>query len=276
MEESIPTRYVFMMMLAIADPKGYVIGTDIAIARRINLTVDEFQKALKPLMAPDEHSNSKEFDGRRVIQSDGERGYYLVNYLTYKGLFDEDGRRSYMREYMRERRLKEKGLDESVSVVNVNGKQSLAALTQGEGEEEVKEEERKEAAPPSSPDFFLQVWNSCSAFSKIRSLTENRRRAWKARMSDQFFRENWQTAFQTMQALPFCLGQNARGWKADADWFLKPDSVARIMEGKYGSSEPEVKESPDLALQAPEDRDWTIAQEFRKRLAQMQEVVHEG
>lgn len=139
MEEEVPTRYVFMMLLAISDPKGYVIGTDVAIARRVNLSVPDLQKAIKALMSPDEHSNSKEHEGRRIIPSDGERGYYLVNYMTYRNLLDEDGRRAYMREYMRERRLKEKGLGESVSDVNVNAKQPLAPLTQEEGEAKAEE-----------------------------------------------------------------------------------------------------------------------------------------
>ena len=34
-------------------------------------------------------------------------------------------------------------------------------------------------------------------------------------------------------ASPFCLGAGSRGWKADIDWFLRPDTVTRIMEGKY-------------------------------------------
>jgi hypothetical protein len=31
----------------------------------------------------------------------------------------------------------------------------------------------------------------------------------------------------------FCRGQNERGWKADIDWFLKPDTLTKILEGKY-------------------------------------------
>jgi hypothetical protein len=29
------------------------------------------------------------------------------------------------------------------------------------------------------------------------------------------------------------MGVNDRGWKADIDWFLKPESVMKIIEGKY-------------------------------------------
>ena len=27
--------------------------------------------------------------------------------------------------------------------------------------------------------------------------------------------------------------QNDRGWRADIDWYIKPDTIAKVMEGKY-------------------------------------------
>lgn len=150
MEEAIPVRYCFMMLLAIADPKGYVIGTDVAIARRINMPTAEFRSCLAELMKPDEDSNSKEMDGRRVIESDGERGYYLVNYVKYRDTRDEEERREYMRDYMRKYR-------ESKIVADVNsGKQKLAGLAKGEEEGKadgkVKEEKKPLARPAAKTD----------------------------------------------------------------------------------------------------------------------------
>lgn len=104
MEEDLPVRYCFMMLLAIADPKGYAIGTDIALARRMNMPVEHFKECIAELMKPDADSNSKENDGRRVIESDCERGYFVVNYAKYRDTRDEEHRREYMREYMRKKR----------------------------------------------------------------------------------------------------------------------------------------------------------------------------
>lgn len=104
MEEEIDIRYTFVMLLAIADPKGYVIGTDVAIARRLNMDVDHFRQCIGELMKPDPDSNSKEEEGRRVVVSDWERGYRCVNYMTYRNAKDEDHRREYMKEYMRKYR----------------------------------------------------------------------------------------------------------------------------------------------------------------------------
>lgn len=104
MEEPIPTRYTFMMLLAIADSKGVVVGTDIAIARRINMPIADFEACLKVLMAPDLQSNNTDYEGRRVIPSEGERGYKLVSYELYRAIKNQDGRREYMKEYMKKRR----------------------------------------------------------------------------------------------------------------------------------------------------------------------------
>lgn len=124
MEEDVPVRYCFMMMLAMADPKGYVIGTDVAIARRMNIPKDQFLAYVAELMLPDPDSNSQENEGRRVIVSDVERGYYVVNYKKYRDTRDEEQRREYMREYMRERRATE-----------ANCKQSKPTLSKAEAEE---------------------------------------------------------------------------------------------------------------------------------------------
>lgn len=159
MEEDVGVRYCFMMMLAMADPQGYVIGTDVAIARRMNIPVPDFKKFITSLMQPDPDSNSREEDGRRIIESDCERGYYVVNYRKYRDTRDEEQRREYMREYMQKRR----GGKPSVNSVN-NGKPALANA-EGEGEAQAEGEEktagrsasRKPARQLSDEDWMVEL-----------------------------------------------------------------------------------------------------------------------
>lgn len=142
MEQPIEVRYTFMMLLAIADPTGRVVGTDIAIARRINLPLLTFVNSVNSLKEPDPDSNSKEEDGRRVVSSDSERGYQIVNYQKYRNLKDENAKREYMRTYMRNRREAEK----SVKSVNFC-KDPLIDVTQAEAEAEA---EVKTNTPPTT------------------------------------------------------------------------------------------------------------------------------
>lgn len=146
MEEPINVRFTFMLMLAIADPEGYVIGTDVAIARRMNMSVPEFVQCIETLSQPDPASNSKEKDGRRIIPSDGERGYKVVNYVTYRDMKDEKQRRDYMREYMR---LYRDGKQPDKK--RKPRKQKLAPLTQGEVPVEVNGKEGGHSLHVSEP-----------------------------------------------------------------------------------------------------------------------------
>ena len=128
MEEPIPVRYTFVMLLAIADPEGIVVGTDIAISRRFNMPVEEFKSCIESLGRPDPGSNSKELDGRRVVKNEGERGYFIVNYGKYRDLKGETEKREYMRDYMRKRRENERNVA-SGKAVKVNSKPALNELT---------------------------------------------------------------------------------------------------------------------------------------------------
>jgi len=106
MEEKIETRYVFMMLLAIADQNGDVIGTDVAISRIINVDLDTFVRCVAELCKPDEHSNSTLHEGRRLIESENGRGYNIVNYVNYSKIKNHEEKKEYMREYMRNKRAK--------------------------------------------------------------------------------------------------------------------------------------------------------------------------
>lgn len=144
MEEPINVRYTFVLMLAIADPEGYVIGTNIAIARRLNMDLAEFEECLGVLMSPDANSNSKDHEGRRVLVSDGERGYRLVNYVNYRDMKSPQDRRDYMREYMRKRRGKTNEKTEPVEAFVVaddvsTSKPPLAQLRHADADADAEE-----------------------------------------------------------------------------------------------------------------------------------------
>jgi hypothetical protein len=81
----------------------------------------------------------------------------------------------------------------------------------------------------------FEAWSKLDGVPKWRDFSEPRKQKIATRLKNRFFAEHWRTALLKVGASPFCKGQSERGWKADLDWFLKPDSCARIMEGKYDS-----------------------------------------
>ena len=80
-------------------------------------------------------------------------------------------------------------------------------------------------------------WNKCSMLPKILALSPKRLSDLKIRRRDPFFAANWKIAIQKCCKSQFCIGVNDRGWRATFDWLLRPDSVLRIMEGKYDRAE---------------------------------------
>lgn len=79
----------------------------------------------------------------------------------------------------------------------------------------------------------VDLWNSITILPSVRAVTTKRKTAIASRLKDGFFRDNWKSAMIQIPQQPFLLGENNRGWKADFDWFLQPDTVAKITEGKY-------------------------------------------
>ena len=227
MEEPLPVRYVFVMLLAISDPHGYVVGTDVAIARRLNIPLKDFQEAMLTLLSPDPNSGSPELDGKRVVISDAERGYRIVNFVAYRDTKDPEERREYMRKYMAEYRKKGRPVNSC--------KQELADLTHADAKEDAKEEDKKRwnSAPLSSEIAkILDKWNAGN-LPRCLVVSDKRRRTLEVRLREPFFALNWTQAMARIQSSTFCHGENNRGWRASFEWFISPDAVTKIMEGKY-------------------------------------------
>lgn len=86
-------------------------------------------------------------------------------------------------------------------------------------------------------DAVVSAWNDLpEPFQKIRRMSAPRRQALKTRLADAFWREHWQEAISLIPSRPFLSGMNDRGWIATFDFFLKPESVTKILEGQYSNA----------------------------------------
>ena len=106
--------------------------------------------------------------------------------------------------------------------------------------------------PKSSPvQEVAEEWNKSGKLPKVLKLTQKRTAAISARLSDPFFRDNWRDALAKIETSPFLTGSGDKGWQADIDWFTRPDSCVKIIEGKYNDR----KHSPkNHANTAPHDQ----------------------
>lgn len=129
--ESKETKIVWITMLAKTDKFGVVEASLPGLADAARVTLEECLEALKVLMAPDQYSRSREFQGRRVAEVDG--GWQILNYAKYRSKLSEEDRREYQAAWMKEYRKRKKAPAEVVS-----GKQGGAGQAIREGFEDGK------------------------------------------------------------------------------------------------------------------------------------------
>ena len=155
--ESKDTRLLFITMLAKADGTGFVDASLPGLARLANLTISETEAALAVLESPDRYSNNPDMEGRRVVKIEGRGGWAIVNYDVYRNRRNDEHRRTYMRDYMANKRkqpVSNVNCLQSLPVSNVNTdvSNSKRCMTQ---EEEEAELEQEAAAPPEAASRFL-------------------------------------------------------------------------------------------------------------------------
>lgn len=78
-------------------------------------------------------------------------------------------------------------------------------------------------------------WNEKAKTCSIRpmqKLTGKRITALKERLKD-YSVEDMKKAIDRIVVSDFCNGKGERGWKADIDFLLRPDTITKILEGKY-------------------------------------------
>lgn len=92
----------------------------------------------------------------------------------------------------------------------------------------LKEEIQGESAADPVQEAF-DAWNATDGTVKARILGETRRNHLRVRLADPDWR--WREALAKFP-LPLC-ASDPKGWQPDFDWFVKPDSVNRILEGRY-------------------------------------------
>lgn len=123
-------------------------------------------------------------------------------------------------------------------------------------EKEEEKEKEKEKTPPGLP-VEVVLWNSRPELPQVKSVSSDRMASLRARRRDKFFTENYQEAIGRIPNSPFLMGKNDRNWKADFDWFIRPGSVAKIMEGKYYDS------GPGLSAEENQKRIAKLSEEFK-------------
>lgn len=107
---------------------------------------------------------------------------------------------------------------------------------------------RKRGRPPKTPesgqsgqagqrgicDEVAALYNEiCVSFPRLRSLSEARKKAIKARLANGYTVESFRELFQKAEASSFLKGKNDRNWQATFDWLVKDSNMAKVIDGNY-------------------------------------------
>lgn len=92
----------------------------------------------------------------------------------------------------------------------------------------------KTVTATAAPADLQALWNErvTAPIPACQELSSGRVRSATARLRERPLAE-WGTVVDRIAASDFCRGQNDRSWVATFDWFLKPDTAVKALEGKY-------------------------------------------
>lgn len=80
---------------------------------------------------------------------------------------------------------------------------------------------------------IVDLYNSiCKSFPSVRSLSEARKKAIKARLKT-YSLDDFKTVFENAEASSFLKGSNDRNWSASFDWLIADKNMAKVLEGNY-------------------------------------------
>lgn len=113
------TRLVWITMLALADKNGEVQASIPGLARLSAVPVDAVERALAKFLSPDEHSRTKDDEGRRIEVIEG--GWSLLNHAKYRAMASKDESKKSAAERQKRYRDKQKRNGRDASVTGSNG-----------------------------------------------------------------------------------------------------------------------------------------------------------
>lgn len=92
-----------------------------------------------------------------------------------------------------------------------------------------------ESARKKQTHWLVELWNqNCGKLPKCRvPISAARMKKLEVRVREESLPETWAKAITRLAASDFCNGKNDRSWVADFDFLLRPDSLAKVLEGKY-------------------------------------------
>ena len=154
----------------------------------------------------------------------------IPNWGKHQNLDQLESKKEYMRNYMAEYRQKQKALTSGKPNCKTNSKANVSqADKEGDKEPEKEPDIKKEK---NECQQIVDLYHSiCISFPAVRSLSDARKQAIKARLK-KYTLDDFRQVFQMAEDSSFLKGADG-GWKASFDWLIKEANMLKVLEGNY-------------------------------------------
>ncbi len=160
----------------------------------------------------------------------------IPNWGKHQNLEQLEERRKYQREYQKEYRKKQKLLTAAESEESKCLHKHLHEHNVNSLEEDIEEEKELDIeVDKEKTDYksLVDLYHSiCKSFPSVRSLSEARKKALKARLNT-YSMDDFKTVFENAEASAFLKGSNDRNWQANFDWLIADKNFVKVLEGNY-------------------------------------------
>ena len=159
----------------------------------------------------------------------------IPNWNKHQSLDAYEKKKERDRLYQSERRAKQRLLAAGSSEESSDSQPTPSSdivVSDKEREEEKEKEKEKDIKISSDLQSVVDLYhNICVSYPRIRSLSDARKKAIKARLKS-YSLDDFKTLFENAEASSFLKGTEG-GWKASFDWLIKEANMLKVLEGNY-------------------------------------------
>jgi len=180
-----------------------------------------------------------------TIDEEVENVRFVLLYMQQQGLIEEISNGEYVlpeavkcigSETASAERMRNLRQRQATALLSAETSQCDGAVTQRDTEiEKETEKDKDNKSKREKIDYQLiadMYHRLCPSFPQIRSLSEARKKAIKARLRV-YTLDDFKRMFEMAERSDFLKGSNDRNWSANFDWLIKDANMAKVLEGNY-------------------------------------------
>ena len=152
----------------------------------------------------------------------------IPNWGKHQNLDQLESKKQYMRNYMAEYREKQKALTSGKPNCKTNSKANVSQAEEDIEEEKELDNKKENNTCQQVVDLYHSI---CTSFPSVRSLSDARKKAIKARLKT-YTLDDFRQVFEKAEDSSFLKGTDG-GWKASFDWLIKEANMLKVLEGNY-------------------------------------------